>query len=221
MDIVVLPRTRLVSALFAVGFLGCGPPPRYSVFPVDEVPASLREADWTLLATDAEGDGQRDGRGDAASFAFFYDAVGDTLWFRWELHDGFDRHTPAVSVSFDTDADQGTGRPWYGSNEGFHFDQVASVGPVEETTAGMRGYNGITDTTGVRTLDWMNRQSGGLILYVDSANLAYYLGVPRADVSPDARRFRVIGSVGSEARWNDDVGESGFATIDLTAGGSR
>ena len=50
---------------------------------------------------------------------------------------------------------------------------------------------------------------------------AYIVGCARTDISPDLRRFNVIGSVGTNAQWNDDIGERGYATIDLdVAGGS-
>ena len=179
----------------------------------------VRAHPWRTLATDAAGDGQRAEQGDGKSFAFHHDVEGDTLWFRWELHGGFDALTPAVSVSFDVDADQSNGLEWYGTNERFRFERVASVGPLETVSEGVRGYNGITDSAGVRTQSWMNQQSGGLVFYADPVGESYYLGIARSDVSPEMNRFHVIGSVGRNARWNDDIGEDGFAAITLDSHG--
>ena len=61
----------------------------------------------------------------------------------------------------------------------------------------------------------MNVRSGGLILYVDAETQSYILGVARSEIAPGSSRVNVIGSVGMRARWNDDIGESGFATLTL------
>jgi hypothetical protein len=40
--------------------------------------------------------------------------------------------------------------------------------------------------------------------------------VARGDIAADLGRINVIGSVGANAKWNDDIGETGYATIDLS-----
>lgn len=209
------PRRRWSRLLVLILGTACADRSSYSDFPVVEVGSALRGASWVVLATDVAGDGERNGYGDGKSLSFHYDSVGDTLWFRLELYGGFSAEQPAVSVAVDLDADQTTGRNWYGSNEGFRFDVVASIGPRGTHDSLYRGYNGITDTLGVRTGDWMNRQQGGLALRIDPLAQTYYLGVRRSDLSAELERFQLIGSVGQRARWNDDIGESGYATVDL------
>lgn len=210
----VLP---LATGLLALGSIGCRAPRNLSTFTVGPPPESLRGAPWIELAVDPAGDGERAGSGDGSSFAFHYDAASDTLWFRFGLHDAVDPETPAVSVSIDTDADQGTGIEWYGANSEFRFERMLSVGPLEQVGDSVRGYNGITDSAGVSRRDWIDVRRGVLSFYVDREADAYVLGVSRSDVLPDLGRFNVIGSVGANARWNDDIGDSGHTTIDLAA----
>ncbi len=207
-------RLASTGVIAAAACLACGEPVGQSVFDVASAPDQLRALPWKVLATDPSGDDNRRGWGDGRTFAFHHDPAGDTLWFRWELHDGYDPETPAVSVAFDTDSNQLTGAPWYGSNKDFRFEVLVSVGPLDRVQGGWRGYNGVTDSVGVVTQSWMNRQQGGLVFYTDAPFEAYYLGVARSDVSPALERFNVIGSVGRRARWNDDIG-SGFASVDL------
>ena len=127
--------------------------------------------------------------------------------------------TPAVSVSIDTDADQRTGIAWYGANSAFMFEKMLSVGPISREGELYTGYNGITNQEGVATGDWINEKQGVLAFHVDRASKAYFIGVKRSDIAPGLQRMHVIGSVGEKALWNDDIGEAGYATIDLSIDG--
>lgn len=42
-----------------------------------------------------------------------------------------------------------------------------------------------------------------------------FLGAKRADIAPGLRKFHLIGSIGANALWNDDISDEGFATIEL------
>jgi hypothetical protein len=67
----------------------------------------------------------------------------------------------------------------------------------------------------VKTRNWINEKSGVITFYIDAVTDSYILGVKRTDIAPNFRRFNLIGSVGENAVWNDDIGEEGFATIEL------
>lgn len=178
----------------------------------------MSEIDWIELARDAAGDGERAGSADGRALAYHYDAETGTLWFRLEIYGEVDTQRPAVSIAIDVDADQSTGIPWYGANSGFTFDKMLSVGPLETEGDLVRGYNGITNADGVSRREWINERQGVLTFFVDTASRAYILGVARTDIAPDLRQFHVIGSVESNARWNDDIGEEGYATVELGPG---
>lgn len=209
-------RRTLLPLLGALLLTGCQGPQNLSVFEVRPMPAHMRDVEWSLLADDASQDGQRSSSADGKSFLFHYDTQTDTLWFRLELHRPLEGDHPALSVAIDTDADQATGIGWYGANSEFRLEKMLSVGPLETVGDSVRGYNGVTDSAGVASGDWINVSSGTVTLYVDDPANAYVFGIAREQISPGLQRFHVIGSVGSGARWNDDIGESGFATVDLT-----
>ena len=210
-------------ALFAIVFgtsclsiTSCQEPlENLSTFAVAAAPARFVTVEWTELTTDARGNGVEAESADGRALAYYYDAATDTLWFRLSIFGEIDPARPAVSISIDVDADQATGIPWYGTNSGFMFDKMLSVGPLEAAGALVRGYNGITNADGVTRRDWINERQGVLTFYVDAPGRAYIVGVARADISPNLATFHVIGSVGANALWNDDIGESGYATIDL------
>ena len=205
--------------LGGVAMAGCQGPQEFSTFLAPSTPELLREVEWVPLASDGEGDGRRANSADGRSFLLHYDDVTDTVWFRLELHRPLEDGYPALSVAVDTDADQASGISWYGANADFTFERMVSVGPREEVGDSLRGYNGVTDSTGVSTGDWINVQSGVVTFYVDPSGDGFVLGIAREDIAPGLRRFNVIGSVGSDARWNDDIGESGFAAVDLDVAG--
>lgn len=203
------------AALVILSTSACGDPESAVEFPVAQIPAQARAYEWTTLAEDDEGDGQRRGSADGKSFSYFWDTAADTIWFRFELFSGFDPKRPSVSVAVDTDSNQHSGLAWYGANGGFRFEKLLSVGPTRAVGDTFVGYNGITDQEGVTNRDWTNERRGVLRFYLDPDALAYVLAVARNDIDPHAREILVIGSVGSNARWNDDIGEEGFGTIVL------
>ena len=79
------------------------------------------------------------------------------------------------------------------------------------------GYNGVTNQEGVSAGDWINEKQGVLAFHIDRASKSYFIGVRRLDIAPGLKSMHVIGSVGKNALWNDDIGEEGFATIDLSS----
>lgn len=217
-------KLALVAGILCLSLASCRGPQHLSTFAVTAAPDSISGLDWTDLATDARGDGDRADSADGRALAYYYDAIRDVLWFRLELYGTVDNERPAVSISIDVDGDQTTGISWYGANTGFTFDKMLSVGPLEPDGDLVRGYNGITNANGVSRREWINERQGVLTFFVDEPSRAYVVGCSRTDISPDLRRFNVIGSVGANARWNDDIGEQGYAAIDLDAsivGGSQ
>jgi hypothetical protein len=186
-----------------------------TAFDIQPVPAGIRNYKWIKLMEDSPGDGRNKGSADGKALSYFYDADNDLLWFKLDLYSRVNWNMPAVSIAINTGADQNTGMNWYGANSKYKFDKMLSVGPTDRRDGEYFGYNGITNAAGVSARDWINEKSGDITLYIDAAEDSYMVGVKRTDIAPNLRRFHVIGSVGENALWNDDIGESGFATIEL------
>lgn len=208
------PRSAVAVAALALA-AGCAPAGTISVFDVGSPPAEVVAFPWIELATDPSGDGAREDSADGRALAYHHDRATDMLWFRLETFGGGEFEWPAVSISIDSDNDQSTGVAWYGANKDFMVDVMLSVGPLEAEGDQVRGYNGITDAEGIRQADWINVRDGNLTFYIDDSANAYIIGVARTDIDPGLGTFNVIGSVGADARWNDDIGDQGHANIVL------
>ena len=210
-------KTILISLSLACLLLAaCERPGHLSTFEINPLPSTVENFDWIKLAEDQAQDGKRTNLADGKAFYYYYDAQTDTLWFKLSLYNQVNEEAPAVSVSIDTDTDQRTGVAWYGANSAFMFDKMLSVGPIGREGELYTGYNGITNQEGVATSDWINEKQGVLAFHMDRAGKAYFIGVKRSDIGPGLERMHVIGSVGEKALWNDDIGETGYATIDLS-----
>ena len=212
-------KTTLFSLLLCCFlFSACQRSGHLSTFEINPLPAHVKQFAWVKLADDQAQDGRRKDSADGKALHYFYDAETDTLWFKLELYNAVSKR-PAVSISIDTDADQTTGIGWYGANSAFQFEKMLSVGPISQDGEVYTGYNGITNQEGVAAADWINEKQNVLAFHVDPADKAYFIGVKRADLMPERARIHVIGSVGANALWNDDIGETGYAEIDLSLDG--
>lgn len=189
-----------------------------SLFDISSVPQIIKNYEWKKLKDDKQDDGSSTESADGKAFYYFFDKESDVLWFRFDLYNQINIDSPAVSVSFDTDADQTNGINWYGANSNFKFERMASVGPLEKRGDKYFGYNGITDEPGVKSQNWINVKKGNITLHFDIETNSYFLGVKRSDIETNLHKFNVIGSVGQNALWNDDIGDEGYSTIDLNLG---
>lgn len=204
----------LIAAILLAVFFIFRSNVEYSSFEMSSITPKIKGFAWVQLLEDKAGDGKNKVSADGKSFSYFYEKETDMLWFRLETYNPINPNTPAVSVSIDIDANQNTGINWYGSNRKFTFEKMLSVGPIEKQGDKFIGYNGITNEQGVRERNWINENKNVIALYLDAESNAYILGVKRSEINPNLKKINVIGSVGANALWNDDVGES-FATIDF------
>lgn len=184
-----------------------------STFPARSVPEWSRTVSWEKLSDDAAGDSRPRGGADGKAFWFHHDKATDTLWFKLEVYGDLDTTTAAVSVSFDLDGEQGNGLNWYGTNSAFTFDKMISVGLVRRSGDSHTGYNGFSQAGDVAIGRYLTGKLGTIAFIADREGKAYIIGVARADLGRHTDRIRVIGSVGRNATWNDDLMDKGFATI--------
>jgi len=177
---------------------------------------------WIKILEDEEKDGsniktgrQTGATADGKSMSYFFDKQSDMIWFKLETYTDTDTFSPAMSISFDTDCDQKTGTPWYGSNTKFTVDRMISASPKRQGN-GYEGFNGITDDKGIQLAQWTNIQEDNISFYFSPDEKCQYIGVKVSDIKPGMKKFNVIGSVGNNSIWNDDIGKDGiFATIEL------
>ncbi len=185
-----------------------------SEFTVERATDKIQGLPWQELLTDPEGDIGNKNSGDGKAFYYHYDQATQQVWFKLEQHNDINPSFPAVSISFDNDGDSENGAPWYGSNREFKVDGMISVGVVQNRWYDVLGYNGFTDAEGITTRNWLNGATGVIQFYVDPEGRSYYLAVDRKHFG-EAGSIRLIGSVGANALWNDDIGNSEVATIKL------
>ncbi len=175
---------------------------------------SIQKLPWTLLSKDQEGDASSSNV-DGKSLSYHYNQETDTLYFKFELFDGFNADAPAISVALDIDSNQENGIKWYGSNKAFKVDLMLSFGPKRDGEKYF-GYNGITDAIGIKNRNWINIKQGNLRFYIDNKNEVYYLAVKKNDFAPYSTSVNLIGSVGSNSIWSDDIGKEGtYSTIEF------
>ena len=185
-------------------------------YSIPMVPDKVKSFAWNLLLEDVEGDGRSPSSSDGKAFSYFHDRQTDSIWFQLKTHNKISFLDPAISVSIDTDNNQTNGAPWYGTNRKFKVDIMLSAGPVRQGD-GYVGWNGITDAQGIRTATWMNVTKDNLTFYFDTKDNAYYLGMKRSDLGKNVSTFNLIGSVGANSMWNDDIGKDGtWSTITLS-----
>lgn len=183
--------------------------------PIPPLPASrFAGFPWHRLATDAEGDGRNPALADGKALHYFYDAKTDSLWFKFDLHRLPDPGAFGLNLAFDTDGDQTTGGPWWGGNTAFTFDRAVTLW-VTQTAPGLyRGTIGITDYKSARLGRFNSLTQNNVAFSVDAGAQALFVGVKRTDLGA-AHRMNVLGAVGSNLVWNDDLMDEGFAQIDL------
>lgn len=191
-------------------------------FQVPIVPEKIKSVAWIKILEDEEKDGAnlKAGRptgatADGKSLSYFFDKQSDMIWFKLETYTDTDTFSPAMSIALDTDFDQHTGAPWYGSNSKFTVDKMISAGPRRQGDS-YEGFNGITDEKGIRLSQWTNIVEDNISFYFSPDEKCQYVGVKVSDIKPGMKKFNVIGSVGNNSIWNDDIGKDGtFATIEL------
>lgn len=176
-------------------------------------PASFDGLEWTSLASDPEGDGARDTLPDGAAVSFRQESAGDTLWFRIDLHDLPDADVFGTNLVVDTDGDASNGAAWWGANEEFRYDRLVTAWVTRDGDR-FRGTIGVGDAAGARERNFTNLHQDNLALGVDPEAETIFLGVAPEDLgSPE--RMEVVVAVGSNAGWNDDIPDSGTATVEL------
>lgn len=169
---------------------------------------------WTTLSEDTAGDGNNESLADGKAFSCAIDSGAEMVWFRFDLHNGANPEAFGVNVIVDADADQETGTGWWGTNRNFTWDRIVTVWVAKKNNGRYTGTVGVGDVAGLNRTDFANLHRGGVDFAVLEDAQAIVIGVPVAYLS-DGDSINVIGAVGANNAWNDDLQDDGFATIEL------
>ncbi len=176
--------------------------------------ARLPKATWTVLSEDPSDDVRDATLADGKTFAYWLDASTETVWFRFELHKNLHPEAFGVNLVVDDDADQATGTGWWGTNTVFTMDRLVTVWVTLEDNGKYIGTVGVSDLDNLNQRDFAGLHRGGIDFVTLKDRDAIVVGLPASYLS-DGPRVNIIGAVGSNAVWNDDLQDEGYATIDL------
>ena len=173
----------------------------------------LTAQNWQLLSTDPAGDGFVSSRADASEFSYRYDPVTDSIWFRMDLHSGFNPFNWGMNILVDTDLDPQTGREWPSFTNPFSFDVGLTVW-VTGSPGNYSGTVGVSDANTMMSGNFSSLYQNNVTLMVDTVDSAYTIGLPRMHLDSLDATFDVLGSVGIAWESNDLAPDAGGVRID-------
>lgn len=180
------------------------------------VPAvrNLDRMPWKLLTADPANDGRNPNWAEAKALSFYYDVATDTLWFKFDLERLPNPNAFGLNLIVDTDQNQQNGASWWGKNKTFKYDRLVTVWVIKTGPNRYRGSIGIGDIHGIQLNRYTNLFHHNLAFRADAEKKIFLLGFKSAELDNDGR-FDLIGEVGSNVGWNDDVPDSSFVTLGL------
>lgn len=180
-------------------------------------PETIRGLNWMLVAQDSVGDGNAEDLPDGRELWYASEPSGERVWFKFILTAEAPREAFGVNLVVDADDDQRSGRQWWGGNGAFTWDRLVTVWlsrPEEAEEGPYRGTMGVADPSGVSVADFANLASGEIAFTFPRDEHAVAIGVPRSFLG-DAREVTLVGAVGSDTSWNDDLPNVGSVRIIL------
>ncbi len=174
--------------------------------------SELPDLQWIPLSDDPTGDGHHADLADGVAFAWACDEATQTAWFSFTLHGDPDPAAFGVNVIVDSDGDQATGANWWGSNRQFTWDRLVTVWLTRGDDGRYTGNLGVGDLAGVRQSDFASLHRGDVKFAIQPDDKSIIIGVPWSHLT-DGELVNVVGAVGSNTTWNDDLQEEGYATL--------
>ena len=168
---------------------------------------------WTVLAFDAKDDGRDPSLPDAAQLSYRYDKQEDMLWFRVSLYGRLNEQAFGVNIAVDTGGDDAAKMNWWGENKDFKFDKLVTAW-VTRGDSGYQGTIGVGDAAGSKARNFNNLVQNNLQIRIEGDSIV--IGLKRTDLT-DKMKMNLIAAVGSNEQWNDDIPDTRYATLDLSA----
>ena len=199
----LLLLTRLLRTLFLLTSLSLGSPGQST--PSPQI--------WTVLAFDAKDDGREPSLPDAAQLSYRYDKQQDMLWCRVSLYGKPNEQAFGVNIVVDTGGDDTAKMNWWGANKDFRFDKLVTAW-VTRSDSGYQGTIGVADAAGAKARNFNNLVQNNLQIRIEGDSIV--IGLKRTDLT-DKMKMNLIAAVGSNEQWNDDIPNTRFAILDLSA----
>jgi hypothetical protein len=180
------------------------------------VPAvrNLDHVAWKQLAIDPVSDGRNPNWAEVKALSFYYDAPTDTLWFKFDLERLPNPNAFGLNLIVDTDQNQQNGANWWGNNKTFKYDRLVTVWVIKTGPNRYRGSIGIGDAHGIQLGRYTNLFQNNLAFRADAEKKIFLLGFKSAELDRDGH-FDLMGEVGSNVGWNDDIPDSGAIEMKL------
>lgn len=172
----------------------------------------LDQVAWKQLTADPANDGRNPSWAEAKALSYYYDARTDTLWFKFDLERLPNPNAFGINLIVDTDQNQQNGMSWWGNNKTFKYDRLVTVWVIKTGPNRYRGSVGMGDNRGIQFGRYTNLFHNNLAFGADPEKKVFLLGFKSAELDSDGQ-FNLIGEVGSNVGWNDDVPDSGFVTL--------
>ncbi|MHC4991515.1 MAG: hypothetical protein ACYTGC_11090 [Planctomycetota bacterium] len=174
----------------------------------------LPDVRWVAAADDGAGDGREASLADARALSYAIQRDRELIWFRFDLNDSPNPEAFGVNVIVDSDGDQESGMGWWGTNSAFTWDRLITVWLARGDNGRYTGTAGVGDLEGAQRADFSNLHRGGIAFSISEQDRTIVIGVPRSYFGASST-LHVVGAVGSNQAWNDDVPDSGHVTIEL------
>jgi len=168
---------------------------------------------FATIGRDDRGDGVSPRLPDARELQIAVDGD-DRVWFRFVLQDRPPDDWFGMNVALDVDGDRDNGGAWWGQNKQFHYDRLVTA-YLSRGAGYWQGFVGVADAAQVAAFT-MDGRSSDVRVAVDPARHTLAVGVPRAALGIAAGgHVRLIGTVGSNFTFNDDVPAEGALEVDV------
>jgi hypothetical protein len=177
-------------------------------------PRPLERLSFVTIGRDDRGDGVSPRLPDARELQLAVDPADDRVWFRFVLQAPPPDDWFGLNVALDVDGNPDNGGAWWGQNKQFHFDRLITV-YLSRGAGYWQGYLGVADAAQVASFSTDGRSSDVRVA-VDPARRTLAVGVPRSALGlPLGGRVRLIGTVGSNFTFNDDVPADGALEVEI------
>lgn len=175
-------------------------------------PSSIPVSGWSDSGSDPERDGKFPSLPDATRLETIASGPDGMLWARVTLRERPHGRWIGMNLAIDTDDDPANGFAWWGSNNGFKFDQLVTVWCFR-VAAGCQGYVGLADAAQAAAQTFVAGGGEKLRIAIDYERPAFIVGVPRELLKIRGGQIRLVAAVGSALLYADDVPGQGAATI--------
>jgi tetratricopeptide (TPR) repeat protein len=176
---------------------------------------NLDHVAWKQLTADPANDGRNPNWPEAKALSYYYDASTDTIWFKFDLERLPNPNAFGINLIVDTDQNQQNGASWWGNNKAFKYDRLVTVWVIKTGANRYRGSVGIGDNRGVQLGRYTNLFRNNLAFHADTEKKIFLLGFKSADLDHDGQ-FDLIGEVGSNVGWNDDVPDTNSIAVNIS-----